>query len=69
LSQDDLRVLVTLPNEVAAAMVLGRLEQAGIGCLVQPSMGTLGAAWCSRTVYVQGADLESGRAAIAAQAD
>jgi hypothetical protein len=68
-SQDDLRVLVTLPNEVAAAVVLGRLEQAGIRFLVQPPMGALGAAWHSRTVYVQGADLESGRAAIAAQAD
>ena len=67
MSPDDLSVLATLPNEPAAAVVLGRLEEVGIRCLVQPAMGALGAAWSPRTIYVQRTDLEPARAALGEQ--
>jgi hypothetical protein len=61
---DDMSAVSSAPNEPAAAVVLGRLEEAGIPCITQPAMGALRGAWQPRTIYVRTADLESARAAL-----
>jgi Putative prokaryotic signal transducing protein len=61
---DELRVVATAPNEPDAAIVLGRLEEAGIRCAAKPPMGTYKMASKTRKIYVREADLERARAVI-----
>jgi Putative prokaryotic signal transducing protein len=61
---DELNVVATAPNEPDAAIVLGRLEEAGIRCVANPPMGTYKSASKTRKIYVREADLQRARAVI-----
>jgi hypothetical protein len=65
-SDDDLRVLTTVTDEMQQSLILGRLTEAGIHCMGSGS-GSLGgrrgvASACD--VYVRAADLERARALL-----
>lgn len=57
-------MVATAANEPDAAIVLGRLEEAGIRCAAKPPMGTYKMASKTRKIYVREADLQRARAVI-----
>jgi Putative prokaryotic signal transducing protein len=60
----ELQAIATAPNEADAAIVLGRLEEAGIRCLAKPPMGTYRMASRKRAIYVRKADLQRARTVL-----
>ncbi len=58
---DELKVVATARNEPDAAIVLGRLEEAGIRCTAKPPLGALKGAARGRRIYVREADLQRAR--------
>jgi hypothetical protein len=61
---EKLKVVATAPNEPDAAIVLGRLEEAGIRCAASPPMGAYKKALATRRIYVREVDLQRARAVI-----
>lgn len=61
---EKLKVVATAPNEPDAAIVLGRLEEAGIRCTANPPMGTYKKALAMRRIYVSEVDVQRARAVI-----
>jgi hypothetical protein len=61
---EELKVVATAPNEPDAAIVLGRLEEAGIRSIAKPPMGTYKAASRARRIYVREVDLQRARVVI-----
>ncbi|HXP28881.1 MAG TPA: DUF2007 domain-containing protein [Solirubrobacteraceae bacterium] len=61
---DEPTLVATAPNEPDAAVLVGRLEEAGIRCLARPPIGAYRAAMAKRRIYVRAADLDRARAVI-----
>jgi putative signal transducing protein len=61
---EELKVVATASNEPDTAVVLGRLEEAGIRCIAKPPIGAYKAASRPRRIYVREADLQRARAVI-----
>ncbi len=65
---DELRRLTTVDNEPDAAILAGRLRDAGVHCVLRPPLNALGwSAWAQRAIYVFEGEL--GRALAVLQED
>jgi hypothetical protein len=65
---DNLKLLTAVDNEPDAAILAGRLRDAGIHCILRPPLNALGwSAWAKRAIYVLEGEL--GRALAVLQDD
>jgi hypothetical protein len=62
---DEPTLVTRAPTEADAAIVIGRLEEAGISCFAVPAIGAYRARAGVRRVYVRAADLDRARAVVA----
>ncbi|HEX4482626.1 MAG TPA: DUF2007 domain-containing protein [Solirubrobacteraceae bacterium] len=61
---DEPTLVTTAPTEADAAIVIGRLEEAGISCFAVPAIGAYRARPGVRRLYVRAADLDRARAVV-----